>query len=162
MYLKHPISDCVRSISEAIQCALEKEEGWSSGGNDSDGGPPVALVDPNEKKTEQNKPGYRGSLKYSENPWKKGGSPVKKQQPKTWVRNQQSDNGEATRGWNNFAGTRGSQSNTVERSGLSVTARPVSPNVGRGTSSTNASRNSPNKSSRPRRRKEKNEELTGW
>jgi len=151
------------SISEAIQYALEKEEGWSSGGNDSDGGLPVVPMDPNEKKTEQNQPGYRGSSKYSENPWKKGGgSPGNKQQPRTGVRNQQSDNGEATRGWNSFSETRGRQNNTGARSRLSATTKPFNPNLGGGTSSTNASRNSPGRTSRPRGRGEKNEESTGW
>jgi hypothetical protein len=35
----------IRSIKEAAEAALEKEEGWSSSGNNSDGGDPgVCLV----------------------------------------------------------------------------------------------------------------------
>ena len=39
-----------RSVKEAKQNALEREEGWSSGGDNSDGGAPIAPFHPGTKK----------------------------------------------------------------------------------------------------------------
>lgn len=57
-----------RTIKEATQTALEREEGWSSRGEDSDGGAPLAPVPPGTKKPviQQSKKGSQ----YREGPWR--------------------------------------------------------------------------------------------
>ena len=57
------------SVKEATLAAWEKEEGWSSGGEKSDGGAPVA---PTAPKSVAKKPSRRnpGSLKQAQGPWR--------------------------------------------------------------------------------------------
>jgi hypothetical protein len=66
-----------RSVKEAAEAALDKEQGWSSAGEDSDGGIPVTPVPsvPGSKKggtgaqIRNNNNGSKSTPKYSEGPW---------------------------------------------------------------------------------------------
>lgn len=83
-----------RSVKEAAEAALDKEQGWSSAGENSDGGMPVTPVPsvPGSKKgssgaqNRNNNNGSKGSPKYSEGPWRptapsSGGSSQRRNNP---------------------------------------------------------------------------------
>lgn len=62
-----------RTVKEATLAAWEREEGWSSGGENSDGGAPVAPVSTLAKKGGRNSQlssRATNNLKYAQSPWK--------------------------------------------------------------------------------------------
>ena len=58
-----------RYVKEARQAALEREEGWSSGGEDSDGGAPIVPSAPGTKKPVLQQP--KKNAQYVEGPCRK-------------------------------------------------------------------------------------------
>jgi hypothetical protein len=52
--LKLVTENPTRSVKEALNCALEAQQGWSSGGEDSDGGKPETPIPPISLDRKQN------------------------------------------------------------------------------------------------------------
>jgi hypothetical protein len=96
---------CFRTIKEATQLALEREEGWSSEGENSDGGAPIAPVPPGFKNPVVHQT-QRGS-RHREGPWRapaqsRGMNSQSQGNKRSWQYASSSGNGQAGSSGNGY------------------------------------------------------------
>lgn len=110
-----------RHVKEAVETAVEKEEGWSSGGENSDGGDPIPIVLPPPPKGKKSQTRERNNTapKEDRGPWKPNPQAE-------WGANSQQWQ---TNGWNNWADSNTAQRNKAQWRSESTPAPSSQPMV---------------------------------